>query len=387
MHNNATDYRDRWTLVADTENNVPSTFDAIYRYSSPGRFLSNPGSLTRQQISGAYNSPKNSFRLPDNALGEPVIVTHDGTDALNKRRGSVHVIRTNDNWQGIQSNQIAGNILFNDQQQYTSTVWMLGNADPTVDAFTCRYDYNLNPPTSELLILLQPLLAPYVRHWDEHSLHNNSCDTFIHRISLRAQAGVVQRTYEVLFTTGYHSRELMLTWTNANTGFWMDPENIAHRVIGTGRKYNYIHSADVNGDGNHEILVSIRDTNGAGLELIEIPTDFRTGQYIFHPIITGLTGRNAGAGGQIRTCRPITGDTSGKLWIIFAGAENGRAYVCRPTSADPKNFSYEVTEIPVNTGNQGFISGVECGDVDGDGRSEVFLSSQGQDAIQVWTFA
>ena len=75
-----------------------------------------------------------------------------------------------------------------------------------------------------------------------------------------------------------------------------------------------------------------------------------------------------------------------KPWILLAGADKGTAYYLSPISQSPNDWSYSQVEIRVDTGISGTVDGIEVMDVDGDNYSDLFISLQNRDKIEVWSF-
>jgi len=375
----------RYTLLSDSYSAIPATFDQSYAFREVGRYMGNINSLPRLQIAGSLNIPKNIAQTPFNVFGMHGVTIIDGADIAVKYRGSVYAINVTD-WSSTSKHDIAGNILLNEKISYFGAVFVHANNDLAHDVFGCSVDYTSNPIRSEFKILLQPLILPLTRRWEEHSLYNQSCDSGLASVELTAQVGPVRRTFDVIFTIGALSREIVVYWSTSNVFNWLDPALVERRVIATGRPWHDIQIVDING-GLPEILVTFKDTANGGFEVIEIPEDFRTGTYTEHLIASGMSSGGSGTPGTIRAFHPITPTSPDqKKWFVISGADRGSATYYDPVSADADDWRYIPHDIPVNSGFNGKVEGVEAADVDGDGRTELFVSVHSRDEIQVYRF-
>jgi hypothetical protein len=382
----ATDVKDRYHLLVDTYSNLLATNDNSYVFQKVGNFLRNPGALTRLQIGNGFKYPRNIAQTPANVIDNLNGVTMmDGSDITGKARGSVYLINATF-WNQAVVYDIAGVYVGrNDKIAYMNVQWLGANTDGLPDAFTCRVSYDTNPPISELVYLLQPIAAPLTIKWAERVIHSRSCDSHFVHARVPAPQGVGTRTFDVLFTAGVLSRELRLHWSNHALQSWVNESNCETRLIESGLRYYHILVADMNNDGKQELVVTVRDKNAGGLYIYEIPEDFRTGTFVRRTIITGMSSGGDGMPGQTRIFKPVITDNV-KPWILLAGADKGTAYYLSPISQSPNDWSYSQVEIRVDTGISGTVDGIEVMDVDGDNYSDLFISLQNRDKIEVWSF-
>ena len=64
---------------------------------------------------------------------------------------------------------------------------------------------------------------PLESQWVPHVIHSNLSDTFLVNANLSAEG----RMYEVVLTVGYFSNKLLIHWSNATDGSWINPENVS----------------------------------------------------------------------------------------------------------------------------------------------------------------
>jgi hypothetical protein len=376
---------DRYTLLSDSYSAIPATFDQSYAFRNVGRFIGNINSLPRVQIAGSLNIPKNIHQGPANALGMPQVTIVDGADIAVKHRGSVYAINVTD-WSATSKHDIAGNILLNERISYYGAVWVHANNDLAHDVFACSVEFDTNPIRTSFKILLQPLILPLTRRWEEYSLYNQSCDAGLAHVELNVQVGPVRRNFDVIFTIGRLSREVVMYYSTSTVYNWLDPALVERKVIATGRPWYDIQIVDING-GLPELLVTFKDNSNGGFEVIEIPDDFRTGTFNRHLIVQGHSSGGDGTPGQIKAFHPRTPSSPDeKKYLLIAGADRGTATYYSPVSEDHDDWRYLAHEIPVGSGFNGEVSGVEAADVDSDGRTELFVSVHNRDEIQVYRF-
>ena len=77
-------------------------------------------------------------------------------------------------------------------------------------------------------------------------------------------------------------------------------------------------------------------------------------------------------------------ETNKKYWLLLAGADQGTAYYFHPVSESVDDWTWLPVEI-VNHGLTGVVSGIEAADVDNDGYTELIVSVQNKDIIQIYT--
>ena len=70
----------------------------------------------------------------------------------------------------------------------------------------------------------------------------------------------------------------------------------------------------------------------------------------------------------------------------MTGADDGRAYVLRPTSENSNNWNYEQTTL-ADYGLVQTVSGIAAADVDGDGYTELFVSVHNLNYVQVFSYS
>lgn len=143
-------------------------------------------------------------------------------------------------------------------------------------------------------------------------------------------------------------------------------------------------------DGKFDLLATNHETDSdkSAVFAYELPADgdIRKGEFRRHTIATGFTaGRaKAMAPGSPRPFWPHTdrGNTE-KAHILVAGHASEKLHLLRPACADQGNWTYTMETMFDADGMVGLMS---VSDVDGDGRSEVFMPSYERDAVHVFAF-
>jgi hypothetical protein len=144
---------------------------------------------------------------------------------------------------------------------------------------------------------------------------------------------------------------------------------------------------DLNGDGRKEVLVTNHETLGS-VFAYEIPNDLtRAVPWTRRTLLGGISTTSSGFGqaspGKATVFFPNSRETSGKPYIIVAGDGSQKAHLLIPVSADRNNWTYR--EQIVLTVKSGVIGQIAVADVDGDGKTDIFIPAYDENMVHVYS--
>jgi hypothetical protein len=194
-----------------------------------------------------------------------------------------------------------------------------------------------------------------------------------------------------ILSTSFFASEFNLYHTTASNGF----ANVTSvrkipldKTIGAAFDVEVV---DINGDGKLDLLVSNHQPSGASpspaVYAYEIPTDITNAAgYIRHTLARGFPvtqpGLNQASPGSPTAFFPDT-SKKGRPYIALAGDAAQIAYVLVPGTA-ARGWDYTVTTLH----NCGCTVGkLAVGDVNGDGKTEIYIPCYDNDRVVGYTFA
>jgi len=390
-HTNPPNNRQRFSVLAGTFNPERAAYDPTVVLLHPGEQKANNFSgYTGSNLFNFLYWPKEVRQVPRSVFGHDAILHPDGSTTLQKTAGSVYVSDVR-NIQFPATYDIGAPLIPNPippSVMYHSGVWFQASgAIGGDDMVTCRVELSNTGAVvrAELVSLEQPLDGVRGR-WTIEVLKENACDTNLAYAKLRS--GGILSDYDVVYATGFHTRKLVMYWTEARN--WLqDPEQLQHRDLATGAQFYDVTVYDMNRNGNPNLLVTTAAQTGGTVEVWDIPNDFRTvAQYNRRVIASGFTSRNGGVNGRSpKIARPFypTSNTARKPWIMVAGGDDGRAYYLRPISEAVANFEYTLVTVADHGPNQ-HVGGMAAADIDGDGFTELFVSVRNKHVVEVYSF-
>ncbi|XP_033729068.1 uncharacterized protein LOC117318160 isoform X1 [Pecten maximus] len=268
---------------------------------------------------------------------------------------------------------------------YHRVKWMDMNGDGAKDAVTCRGKKSVFGGSSgELVWYEHPTLYRdnFKYPWTAHIIGDDS-DTFFDMTSLPSSDGMLP----CIVTTGYFSNKLKIYWTTEPNGSWNDLSLVHSRIIESGIGHVFdVQVADMNGDGNADLLVTANGISQTGLYIYEIPSDFRTGTFTRHVLKSDFHSHNilpgGGAPGSAQIIRNST-TSSGKPMILVSGDDDSRAYLFSPVRTSASDWSYRMNIFLDK--HSGTIGGIAYTDVDDDGYPELFVPAYSDNLVYVYT--
>jgi len=184
-----------------------------------------------------------------------------------------------------------------------------------------------------------------------------------------------------LLASQFFTSKLVL-YRNLN---WLEPsKGFAAQLIddSIGPVFNVI-TVDLNGDGVKELVATnhIGDKSGGGVFIYERTTMSEYADIFFTKYVAASDLVNVKFGpGQAAPGNVVPIMYKNQVSLVVAGDGAGKAYLLTPTNIKP--FEYE-TSVFLDAGKTtiGFIS---AGDVDGDGKTEVFVPAYEKGLVHVY---
>lgn len=383
-HTDETNPFRRFSVLLGSQRPEASTYDSTYVLLEPGQYAGNVSAIPIRTVYNFLYAPKEVQQVPRSVFGFDAVIHFDGATQLGKRRGAIYVTDIGDfNFPAtydISSGVAPGEWI------YHTALWKFVNTDQRIDLLACRVQIDEGLIRFAELVWLEHPLQGINRNWQIRVLKDSSCDG--NMATARFDIGLLQ-SYDAIFTTGRYTKRLTVFWSISARDLWDDPDNVLGGVIEGGREYHDVVTADINNDGKVDLLLSIGANEGGSVEVYEIPEDFREMDlYQNHVLASGFNSRNNGQEGRTPgVVRPFYPDSNHarKPWIYVAGADDGRAYFLRPASESPTDWTYTQLTI-VDQGSEQHVAGIAAADVDGDGWTELFISTTTRDRLDIYTF-
>ncbi|MEB3237391.1 MAG: VCBS repeat-containing protein [Candidatus Sericytochromatia bacterium] len=185
-----------------------------------------------------------------------------------------------------------------------------------------------------------------------------------------------------ILATEFFSRKLTLLWQVG--GAWQ--RRVLDDTLGSAFDLDLV---DLDGDGKRDLLVTNHEADAkAAVFAYTVPADFRTASWPRHVLLSGIKTRNGGMNqaspGQAVAFQPEPARPASRPWIVVGGDGSQRAHLLEPVDARPGTWSYR-ERILADVGCT--VGQCAVGDVDGDGRSEIFVPAYDKDTIHVFGVA
>ncbi|CAH1247704.1 Hypp7993 [Branchiostoma lanceolatum] len=383
---NVTANRTGYDLVIATFSSVPFTVDHVQYVPDVGRHLDDPANWSPRLITNRPRFPNEVNIVPDDVFQQPgVLSVASGFFSPTKTHGSVDLLQ---GWAQQEvspvtiSSQASGEEWF-----YHRVEWADMNGDGRKDALTARANFNpldqlgLEASSKSQLVWFEqpssyPALSP---SWNGH-LIADCADLFFRSANLN----VGGKNKTVIFSAGYFSKRLCVTWTEDQNGDWSDVTKVRTTTIDDELGvYFSVEVADMNSDSRLDLLVTVNSPDNGTVLVYEIPDDVTKGPWERRVIsdgfsVPGLFKQGKGSPGFAVPFYPSVANSAEKPSILVSGYDDGHAYILSPASQSSTDWSYELTTFHAGHGVIG--NGFQLGDVDGDGTQELFLPcySEGQ---------
>lgn len=248
--------------------------------------------------------------------------------------------------------------------------------DDLISAKASKPMFNLGKPTGALYWYRNPgpTKTP-TRKWDQHLMFQGP-DVHFELEDLNGD-GIPE-----IIATEFFYQKLTVTWLKEGASMTDGPDGFETRVAKTDLGFLFnMTLVDMQGNGRKDIVLTNHETDPlkAGVYAVEIPVDFKTGEYVTHTLANNFPTLNEGPGqASPGGAVPIPMKKGKDMWAI-SGDGNQKAYImCN------RGGAYTWTTEPfLDTGNT--VGAIAVSDVNGDGHSELFVPSYEKGEIYVYT--
>ncbi|KAI9154692.1 hypothetical protein HJFPF1_07249 [Paramyrothecium foliicola] len=338
-------------------------------------------SVTLERIPGNVTWPNDVTLAPKSVFGTEGVLVGGGFLAPTKNNGGIWFSPSKCDGSSGPLVQLAG----------TKENWFYHKADlvdvdrsGNLSIVSCRARLSQGPPATMLVILQPEDRADPFGPWVETEI-GTGCDALftIHDLD---NDGIPE-----IISTSFFAGEFNLYHTTSTNGF-ADAASVRKisldRTIGAPFDVQVV---DVNGDGKLDLLVSNHQGLGASpipaVYAYEIPANItNVAGYTRHLLASGFPVTQSGVG-QASPGSPTAffpdNSSQGRPYIALAGDAAQIAYVLVPGSA-PQGWDYTTT-ILHNCGCT--VGKLAVGDVDGDGKTEIYIPCYDNDLVVGYTFA
>ena len=328
----------------------------------------NLGQLSAAPVKAWTNEatwPNEVSRAPDAVFGRNFYVIAGGFLVPGKSQGGLWLF---DRGQGKVLRKLSAP---KKDYWYHHVVWADMNGDGRLDLLTARATKSMFGHGSGELVWFEQPVAQFVDEWTEHVIAQGPDVNFIYE-DLDGDG------QNEILATEFFGRKLTLL---QGSGDDWTATTVDDRL---GAGFN-LSAVDLNGDGRKEILATNHEAKGA-VFAYEIPGDLHQTPWVRHTLIDGVATTASGFGqASIGTAAAFypTANAAGKPSIVVAGDGAQIAFILNPASTDPADWTYQ-QQVFLKV-KKGVIGQIAVGDVDGDGKVDLFVPAYDENAIHVYS--
>ena len=349
--------------------------DAVFAIPSPADLLIPSAQPSPQKIPGSITWPNTATKAPSSLFGTEGIVVSGGFLVPGKSNGGLWFAK-GEKGEFDEFTQIFGSKGY----FYHQTSFYDVDQDGQLDILSCRATKPLFGDGHGDLVWLQPVdRSNPIGSWKETVL-GKGCDTFFVVDDVDGD-GVTD-----ILSAEFWGKKLTLI--QSPNGKFDDPSGFTYTTIDDtiGAAFD-LSLVDINGDGKRDILATNHDGSGkGGVYAYEIPSKVGA-KWIRHDLSVGFPVLQKGVGqaapGQAQAFHPNTKSTKGKPTIVVAGDGSQKAYLLTPNTSTPSDWSFSRSILH---DCKCTVGGIAVGDVNGDGKVDVFIPCYDSGYLATYTF-
>lgn len=339
--------------------------DTVGEVKNVGSLLGSVASIKPTQLTKSITWPNEALTAPKSAVAgfSDVLVVAGGFLVPGKGNGAITLMdRKTGKTQKITSTS---------DRFYHQIEWLDVDGDGLLDIVTAGANKPLiGSGYGSLYWLKQPASNPLGQAWTQTKLVDGP-DVFFQIEDFDGDGK------SDLLACQFFTNKLVLyknlNWLNPTAGF--TPTVIDSSI---GPVFRSV-TGDLNGDGKKEVVVTNHDgsSTGGGVFIYELPSFKKT--VAASGIVNILSGLGQAAPGAPIIVKPST--SSAMPSIVVGGDGSGKAWLLTPKD---NNFNYQVS-VFLDAGKK-TIGQVAGGDVDGDGKTEIFVPEYESGLVHVFRF-
>jgi len=384
---------------------LPFFHDSVYYLRDPQLASASDWGNQVVKMGGASTAywPNYPVQMPSSIVGWEGIIQTSGFLVPGKSKGRLELYDTTSGTPRGPIN-IAGHQ--SHDWSYHWVVWKDVDNDGHIDAFTARFRVpTFGDPIAELVWFKNPGTPPPTSgndwQWQNFIQITGGPDVYFEETVFEV-CNPDCTEYNALVTGELWTERIMMYYVPNIPGAWAVPSNIKSIVVddAPGQPFE-AHFADLNNDGQLEILASCYDTRkgnetgnmwvyeqpeewGQPWKRTALASGFIANSYLFGNSMTPGKSRLFWPSEEYKATLTDTGAVP-KPWIALSGDDDGVHYVMTPKSEDPDNMEYDI-EVMIDT-EQTTAGTMAVHDLDGDGYMEIVSAGYTAQEVYVYTFA
>jgi len=353
--------------------------DGVYALPQPAGLVSKTSGapLTPKQIPGSVTWPNTATKAPASVFGEEGIVVAGGFLVPGKSNGGLWYA------EGRAGNYQSFKQIFGAKGYfYHQATFYDVDQDGNLDILSCRATKPMFGDGQGDLVWLQPADRANPKGPWKEALLGKGCDTFFVVEDVNGD-GVPD-----ILAAEFWGKKITLIQSPA--GKFDDPSTFTYTTVddSIGAAFD-LSLVDLNNDGKKEILATNHDGSGqGGVYAYEIPANVHTDKFVRHDLATGFPVLQKGFGqaapGQAQAFYPdLTAVAGKKPSIVVAGDGSQQAYLLTPDTEAPYDWTFTRTVLH-DCGST--VGGIAVGDVDGDGKTDLFIPCYDKGYLAAYSF-
>jgi hypothetical protein len=344
---------------------APFGSSTVSRLTLHSHSLSDLKGLKPVPLTSKINWPNSVTQVPAEIFGPGYVAVGSGFLVPGSTTGAVTIVSTETQEQfaiaATKRDYFYHKVLFTDV-----------NGDGRLDAVTARAKKPIFGSSDGEIVWLEQPLQNVKAAWKEHLIAKGPDVHFVlHDFEGDGVAEII--------STEFFSKKLSLQWQEQ--GIWKS--KVLDGSIGAAFDLELV---DLNGDSHLDLLATNHEGGGsASIFAYEIPADYKNGTWTRHTLLTGIKtekgGMNQASPGSAFAVQPAPAAPLKKPWIIAGGDGSTKVHRLIPVSDEPGNWSY-VEDVMLDSNST--IGQITFGDIDQDGRLELFVPAYDDNKIHIF---